>query len=143
MNAHPYIHASPNPHLARLGGPAAVTQLVAAFYKAMDERVDARVIRAMHGADLTETRAVLVRYLTEWLGGPKLYSDERGPPALRRRHHRFEIDASAREAWMACMRQALDEVCADAELRATLEAAFAKIADHMQNIPAVSTHRST
>lgn len=136
--AHPELPILPpihtvNPHWQRLGGPEAVVCLVDAFYRAMDARPDATTIREMHADDLGPTRQVLVSYLTEWLGGPKTYSAERGSPMLRRRHHAFRIDTAARDAWMACMRQALDETCADAELRAQLEAAFFKVADFIRN----------
>ena len=109
-----------NPHYERLGGQAAVVALVEAFYRAMDSREDARTIRAMHEPDLGDTQRVLVSYFTEWLGGPKDYSAQRGAPKLRRRHAPFAIDAAARDAWMACMRQALDETCGDAALRTEL-----------------------
>lgn len=122
-----------NPHLQRLGGPDAVARLVEAFYRAMDTRPDAAAIRAMHDHDLGPTQRVLVTYLIEWLGGPRTYSAERGSPMLRRRHQPFKIDAAARDAWMACMRQALAETCADAELRAQLDAALYKVADFIRN----------
>ncbi|MEW6706068.1 MAG: group II truncated hemoglobin [Pseudomonadota bacterium] len=125
----------------RLGGHEAVVRLVDAFYHAMDTRRDARTIRAMHEADLTRTKAVLVKYLCEWLGGEHLYSDEFGAPALRRRHHRFDIDEAARDAWMACMRQALTETCADKVLRSELEAAFWKMADYLKNTEAPKRQR--
>jgi hemoglobin len=122
-----------NPHYQRLGGQEGVVRLVNAFYRAMDLRDDARVIRAMHEPDLATTKAVLVKYLGEWLGGPKDYTPERGAPMLRRRHQPFDIDAAARDAWMACMRQALAETCADEALRAELDAAFYKVADFIRN----------
>jgi len=132
-SALPLAAAPANPHFGRLGGRAAIVRLVDAFYRAMDTRPDARVIRAMHEPDLTHTRAVLVDYLCEWTGGPKAYSAQRGSPMLRRRHQPFDIDAEARDAWMACMRQALAEEVTDAPLRAELEAAFWKIADFIRN----------
>lgn len=125
-----------NPHWHRLGGHDAVVRLVEAFYRAMDTRPDAATVRAMHADDLGPTRQLLVTYLTEWLGGPKAYSAERGSPMLRRRHQAFRIDAAARDAWMACMRQALAETCADAELRTQLDAAFYKVADFIRNTDA-------
>lgn len=128
------------PHFVRLGGHASVVRLVDAFYRAMDTRPEAAAIRAMHEADLTRTRAVLVKYLTEWMGGGRLYSPEHGAPMLRRRHQRFAIDAAARDAWMLCMREALDEVCADAGLRAELDAAFYKVADFMRNTDTLPHH---
>lgn len=123
----------PNAHYVRLGGEPAVVRLVDAFYRAMDTRPDAAVIRAMHASDLTETRRVLVAYFSEWMGGPKAYSPERGAPMLRRRHQPFDIDAAARDAWMACMRQALDEIGVEPGLRAELDAAFGKLADLIRN----------
>lgn len=128
------------PHFVRLGGHASVVRLVDAFYRAMDTRPEAAAIRAMHEADLTRTRAVLVKYLTEWMGGGRLYSPEHGAPMLRRRHQRFAIDAAARDAWMLCMREALNEICADASLRAELDAAFYKVADFMPNTDTLSPH---
>jgi hemoglobin len=122
-----------NPHYARLGGHESVVRLVDAFYRAMDTRPEAAAIRAMHAPDLGHTKAVLVKYFSEWMGGPKLYSPDRGEPRLRRRHHPFAIDAGARDAWMLCMRQALAEVCADEALRAELDASFYKVADFMRN----------
>lgn len=122
-----------NPHYDRFGGLEAVQRLVDAFYRAMDELPQARAIRAMHAADLGPTRQLLTRYLSEWLGGPALYTPERGPPRLRRRHMPFAIDADAREAWMACMQQALAQTCADAQLRADLEAAFRRVAEALVN----------
>ncbi len=123
----------PSPHYERLGGQPSVVRLVDAFYRAMDIRPEAATIRAMHARDLGHTKAVLVKYFSEWMGGPRLYSPERGAPMLRRRHQPFEIDAGARDAWMLCMRQALAEVCADETLRAELDAAFYKVADFMRN----------
>lgn len=126
-------------HYTRLGGHEAVVRLVDAFYNAMDTRPEATSIRAMHAADLTHTRAVLVNYFSEWMGGPKLYSPARGEPRLRRRHQPFAIDDAARDAWMLCMRQALAEVCADDALRAELDAAFFKVADFLRNREAISS----
>lgn len=125
--------SNPNTHFARLGGRDAVVRLVAAFYRAMDTRPEATTIRAMHEPDLTQTQAVLVNYFCEWMGGPRLFTPERGAPALRRRHMRFAVDAAARDAWMLCMREALAEVCVDETLRAELDAALYKVADFIRN----------
>jgi hemoglobin len=127
-----------NPHYVRLGGHESVVRLVNAFYQAMDTRPEAATIRAMHEADLAQTKAILVKYFSEWLGGPRLFSPERGAPALRRRHQPFAIDTSARDAWMLCMRQALAEVCSDEGLRAEIDAALYKVADFIRNTEPVS-----
>ena len=61
---------------------------------------------------------VLKKYLGEWLGGPKLYSTERGHPMLRARHLPFAIGVAERDAWLLCMNGALDETIADEAARA-------------------------
>lgn len=119
----------------RIGGAPAVTRLVEAFYRRMDALPEASGIRAMHKNDLTSTKDVLRRYLGEWLGGPKLYSQERGHPRLRMRHIQLSIGPAERDAWMLCMTGALDEVVADAALRALLHDAFLKLADWVRNDP--------
>ncbi|MDP9902731.1 group II truncated hemoglobin [Variovorax ginsengisoli] len=121
------------PHFDMLGGRDGVTRLVDAFYRQMDTRADALGIRAMHEPDLASTKAVLVLYLCEWLGGPKAYSAERGHPRLRMRHAGFAIGVAERNAWLACMSAALEEVGAPPPLQQELMAAFFKTADWMRN----------
>lgn len=87
----------------------------------------------MHADDLTSVKEVLKRYLGEWLGGPKLYSQERGHPRLRQRHMHFRIGTDERDAWMLCMQGALDEVVADVSLRSHLSQSFFKLADWVRN----------
>jgi len=131
-----------SPHFEMLGGQAAVERLVDAFYRHMDTRPDARGIRAMHEPDLASTKAVLVLYLCEWLGGPKDYSARRGHPRLRMRHAGFAIGVAERDAWLACMSAALDDVDATPALRSELMAAFFKTADWMRNRTEASTSSS-
>lgn len=117
----------------RIGGPATVDRLVEAFYARMDTLPEARTIRAMHAPDLAEVKGVLKRYLTEWTGGPKLYSVEKGHPRLRQRHLGFPIGDAERDAWMACMRGAMAETISDAAARGDMDAALTKLADWMRN----------
>jgi len=124
--------APQNPHFAAVGADG-VQRLVERFYHHMDTRADAAAIRALHPPDLTPVREVLTRYLTEWLGGPPVYSAERGHPRLRRRHLPFRIGEAERDAWMACMGAALEDVVSDVALRAELTAAFYRVADFMRN----------
>lgn len=122
-------------HFSRIGGATTVDRLVEAFYAQMDKLPEARTIRALHANDLSATKDVLKRYLGEWMGGPPLYSQERGHPRLRMRHVRFRIGEAERDAWLLCMRGALKEVVADAALRDELFQAFFKLADWVRNQP--------
>jgi hemoglobin len=130
-------HARPtggtNPHYQQLGGEAALRQLVDRFYVLMDSLPQAAAVRAMHPADLGSARQRLFMFLSGWLGGPPLYAEQVGPPRLRRDHQQFPIDHAARDAWLACMRQALAEQVPDQTLRAQLDAAFFKTADFLCN----------
>lgn len=131
--ANPLPLLPPPPHFELLGGEAGVVRLVDAFYRHMDTRPDTGGIRAMHEPDLASTKAVLVLYLCEWLGGPKDYSAQRGHPRLRMRHGGFSIDMAERDAWLACMRAALDDVGAAPASQSALMNAFFKTADWMRN----------
>ena len=119
----------------RIGGAPAVDRLVEAFYAHMDRLPEASAIRALHADDLSATKDVFKRYLGEWMGGPPLYSRERGHPRLRMRHVGFKIGEAERDAWLMCMRGALEEVVVDAALRDELFKAFFKLADWMRNQP--------
>jgi len=117
----------------RIGGAPTIDRLVESFYSRMDSLADAGAIRAMHGPDLGPTKAVLKQYLGEWLGGPKLYSAEKGDPRLRKRHLHVAIGEAERDAWLLCMRGAMDEVIADAQARQEIWGQIAKLADWMRN----------
>jgi len=127
------LAAPVNPHYEKIGGEEAVARLVDAFYRLMDTLPEAAGIRAMHEPDLAHTKAVLRLFLSEWLGGPRLYSAQRGQPHLRRRHMPFAIGEAERDAWMRCMQGALEEVVADEALRAQLMQAFFKTANFIRN----------
>jgi len=116
-----------------IGGAPAVDRLVEVFYARMDSLPEAATIRALHPADLEPVKEVLKRYLGEWLGGPPLYSAERGHPRLRQRHLGFPIGEAERDAWLLCMRGALDETVADVAAREAIYARLAGLADWMRN----------
>jgi hemoglobin len=117
----------------RIGGALVIDRLVEAFYRRMETLPEATSIRAMHESDLGPTKQVLKRYLSEWTGGPKLYSVERGHPQLRRRHMGFSIGEAERDAWLLCMSGALEESISDVEARQEIYTALAKLADWMRN----------
>jgi hemoglobin len=121
------------PMFERIGGTVAIDRLVEAFYRRMETLDEAAVIRAMHPDDLTGTKQILKRYLSEWTGGPKLYSPEKGHPRLRQRHMGFRIGDAERDAWLLCMRGALRETVADAEALKEIDLALTKLADWMRN----------
>lgn len=86
-----------------------IYRLVRRFYEHMDTLDEARAIRAMHAADLTEVREKLAVFLCAWLGGPNEYRALFGPISIPGFHARFAIDEAARDAWLLCMARAVDE----------------------------------
>jgi hemoglobin len=130
MNAKEQLAAS---HFELVGGQTAVDQIVDSFYGRMDRLQEAQTVRALHPPDLSGSKAVLKKYLAEWLGGPDLYSRERGHPRLRMRHLPFRIGAAERDAWLLCMRGALEEVVGSKPLRELLLQRLFKTADWMRN----------
>lgn len=89
------------------GGEAGLRRLVEDFYQAMEQRADAAHIRAMHPQDLTESKDKLARFLCGWLGGPSLYREKYGPISIPQAHRHLAIGSPERDAWLACMADAL------------------------------------
>ena len=119
----------------RVGGEVGVRRLVDRFYDLMDTQPAARALRALHPKELASSRDKLTWFLVGWLGGPQQYVERFGHPRLRARHLPFAIGAAERDAWLACMRRALDETLTEPETRAVLFERLAPLADHMRNLP--------
>jgi hemoglobin len=133
MSVAPQATDAPATPYALLGGDAGVRALVDRFYDLMDLEPAYAELRAVHGATLESAREKLYLFLSGWLGGPPLYTDRFGHPMLRARHLPFSIGAAERDAWMACMKQAMKDAGVEAGLRAHLEKAFFGTADFMRN----------
>lgn len=89
-----------------VGGEAFFSDLVSQFYAhvATDP-----ILRPMYPeSDLKGAAIRLQTFLEQYWGGPTTYSDNRGHPRLRMRHSGFHIDLAARDAWLNCMKKAMD-----------------------------------
>ena len=117
----------------QLGGDKAIRELVARFYHLMDTLPEAYGIRKMHPQDLSGSIEKLYKFLSGWLGGPQLYVNEYGHPHLRARHLPFPIDDSARDQWLMCMFQAMEDVGIDEKMQFQLKQSFTQTANHMRN----------
>jgi hemoglobin len=69
----------------------------------------------------------------QYWGGPHTYSDNRGHPRLRMRHQPFSIGPIERDAWLRCMKIAVDEENLSPEHRAQLWAYLEMAANSMMN----------
>jgi hemoglobin len=93
----------------QIGGET-INQLVEAFYPKVYADPD---LRPLFEGDMSEIMRKQRMFLTQFLGGPPLYSQEFGPPAMRHRHLPFEITPKRAQCWLRCMREAFEEVGLD------------------------------
>jgi hemoglobin len=91
------------------GGVDGIVKLVNAFYDNVNELPQAKVIRSMHADDLAVTRDKLARFLSGWLGGPRLFREKYGTISLTGVHSHLAIGEKERDAWLECMRLAIAE----------------------------------
>ncbi len=91
------------------GGSPGIHEVVRRFYDHMDRIPEAEALRAMHAVDLTGAREKLAVFLVAWLGGPNEYRARFGAISIPGFHARFAIDEMSRDAWLLCMRRAVDE----------------------------------
>jgi hemoglobin len=90
-----------------IGGEATIRKLVEAFYPKVYRDADLsplfhdRMESIMHKQYL---------FLTQFTGGPPLYSDQHGPPQMRQRHLDFEVTPCRAKAWLRCMKEAMNDI---------------------------------
>jgi hemoglobin len=120
-----------------LGGEAAVRALVERFYDAMDELEPAlAALHPLEGGKISRAaRDRFGLFLIGWLGGPQEYMRLHGHPRLRMRHGHVPVTLAMRDAWLRCMRQALNDPSIDAHLRAYLDEKLSEVADFLRNQP--------
>jgi hemoglobin len=91
-----------------VGGQEAFHRLVAGFYARVAEDPLLRPLYPEENLSSAEER--LTMFLAQYWGGPRTYSERRGHPRLRMRHAPFAIGPAERDAWICCMRAALDDL---------------------------------
>jgi hemoglobin len=115
-----------------IGGEEVISRLVDAFYERVGRHPD---LKPIFPEDLTETARKQKQFLTQYLGGPGLYTEEHGHPMLRARHLPFEITPTRAKAWLACMHEAMDEIGLEGDLRESFYQRLVLTAQHMINTP--------
>ncbi|WP_164214983.1 globin [Virgibacillus sp. YIM 98842] len=115
-----------------IGGAETIDRLVTLFYKRVGKHPK---LTPIFPEDLTETARKQRLFLTQFFGGPRLFSEERGHPMMRRRHLPFEITPSRRDAWLECMEAALEEAEIEEPIRSAIFEKLTMTANHMMNTP--------
>lgn len=113
-------HPSRTPYVPP-GGPPRVSPPSGEIYAAMGQEAifamleevyrefESSPIRAMFPQDMVAASRKSAAYFVGILGGPQLYHQLYGNPAMRARHLPFPIDERARQVWLACFFRVLDE----------------------------------
>ena len=91
-----------------VGGEETFRRLVDTFYAGV---ASDPVLRAIYPEDDLGPAAERLRmFLIQYWGGPRTYSETRGHPRLRMRHHPFAVTPLQRDRWLTHMRVAVDEL---------------------------------
>jgi hemoglobin len=115
----------------QLGDDDKVRLLADTFYDIVEQ--SAPGLRAMLPADTSVSRQKLYEFLSGWMGGPPLYWERRGHPALRMRHAPFTIGEHEAREWARCMDEAVAVVVDDADLATFLSRELGRAAAQLQN----------
>jgi hemoglobin len=113
-----------------IGGAPTIRKLVDSFYARVADHPD---LMPIFPDDLTETANKQYLFLTQYFGGPPLYTDTYGHPMLRARHMPFPITPTRARAWLSCMRDTLQELDLKEEVREVMFQRLTYTAQHMVN----------
>ena len=114
----------------RIGGDEALRQLTDRFYDLVFEH---ELISRLFKSDKDEIKEKQRLFLTQFLGGPQLYSNVHGHPMMRARHMPHVITEDDAIAWLQCMSAAVGELPIDKALKDELFDRFPRTAFFMVN----------
>lgn len=112
-------------------GEKRLNQLLDTFY---DKVFESDIIR--HLFEKTPKEEIKFKqklFLTQFLGGEPLYTQKFGPPQMRKRHLPHQITEEAKEEWLRCMKESVETLDWDDNLKASLYSVFPRVAQHMVN----------
>ncbi|USB35127.1 globin [Paenibacillus sp. YPG26] len=122
-----------NPSLSiyeNLGGEETLRKLVEAFYPKVQAHPS---LGPLFPEDITPVMDKQFMFLSQFFGGPPLYSDQYGHPMMRARHLPFPITEERAEAWLSCMASALHEIGVEDPLQAFILQRLSGPAHHFVN----------
>ncbi|WHX48353.1 globin [Paenibacillus woosongensis] len=124
-----------NPSLSiydNLGGEEVIRQIVEAFYPKVKANP---LLGPLFPEDINPVMEKQFMFLSQFFGGPSLFSDAYGHPMMRARHLPFPVTRERAEAWLACMTEALEEVGIEEELKDFVIKRLSGPAFHFVNTP--------
>ncbi|MHB1683492.1 MAG: globin domain-containing protein [Bacilli bacterium] len=113
-----------------IGGAETVAKLVDAFYPRVQAHPE---LAPLFPADITSVRDRQYLFLTQFLGGPPLFTEQHGHPMLRARHAPHRITPAGARAWLGCMEAAMDDIGLTGDMRDFIFQRLTTTAQHMVN----------
>jgi hemoglobin len=95
--------APPSHEIYAQMGQANIFRMLADFYAELEQSS----IRFMFPQDMQKASEKSAAFFVGLLGGPPLYHERYGNPAMRARHRPFPIDEVARQVWLDCFEAVL------------------------------------
>ncbi len=114
-------------------GPELIVALSTAFYDRVYSDPDPWFTK-MFPTDKHHAVHNQYEFFIQRLGGPQLYTQRKGHPALRGRHASFDISQRAVGRWLKHMKDAMAEVGIDGDLGERLWEFFYDTAYFLQNV---------
>lgn len=112
-------------------GDALFADLVSQFYARVSQNP---ILAPMYPEeDMKGAAERLKMFLVQYWGGPTTYTEVRGHPRLRMRHAGFHIGPAAKDAWLSCMREAVDGMDIQGEPKEKLWRYLEGAAEHLLN----------
>jgi len=97
-----------------IGSAEGIRKIVEGFYPKVQEHP---LLSPLFPENIFPVMEKQIQFLTQFFGGPSLFSDEHGHPMMRARHMPFPITKQHAEAWLDCMRRSLAETALPEELQ--------------------------
>lgn len=113
-----------------IGGADALRDIVERFYPKVQSHP---LLAPLFPEDIRPVMEKQYQFLTQFFGGPSLYSDQYGHPMMRARHLPFPITPERAEAWLSCMAAALAETPIPESLRRLMIERLSGPAHHFVN----------
>lgn len=115
-----------------IGGADTIRRIVESFYPKVQAHP---LLGPLFPEDIYPVMEKQFMFLSQFFGGPSLFSDAYGHPMMRARHLPFQVTPARAEAWLGCMREALTEIGLEPELRDMVITRLSGPAHHFVNTP--------
>ena len=96
---------TPSPEIYATMGEEKIFLMLADFYRELEKSP----LRGMFPPNMQKASEKSAAFFVGLLGGPPLYHQRYGNPAMRARHMPFVIDEAGRREWIACFERVLED----------------------------------